>query len=167
VSRVGGFARAYVPASHPIHAFREAVRLGAQAAGVPLAAGPVEVSILAVFARPGSHRLASGELRRTAPRFPGHRCGDADNLAKGILDALHGVAFEDDDQVDLGFVRRRYGPRSFVEIWLAEFEAHDLAEGAECCNGAEIDDLRRRKSPASSNCGTTEPLFRSSAPKWI
>jgi Holliday junction resolvase RusA-like endonuclease len=61
--------------------------------------------------------------------FPGHRCGDADNLAKGVLDSLHGVAFEDDDQADLGFVRRRYGKTAFVEVWVSEFEPEDYGEG--------------------------------------
>ena len=126
-SMAGGFARSYVPAKHPIHAFREAVRLSAIAAGVPLSAGPVEVSILAVFARPASHRKADGSLRAGAPRFPGHRCGDADNLAKGVLDALHGVAFEDDDQADLGYVRRRYGKSAFVGVRIAEVPVGDFS----------------------------------------
>jgi Holliday junction resolvase RusA-like endonuclease len=129
VSTFGGHARAYVPAAHPIHAFREAVRLGAIAAGVPLVSGPVLVSVLAVFARPASHRKADGSLRAGAPLFPGHRCGDADNLAKGVLDSLHGVAFEDDDQADLGFVRRRYGKTAFVEVSVSEFEPEDHGEG--------------------------------------
>lgn len=128
VSTVGGFARAYVPGSHPIHAFREAVRLAALAAGVKPSAGPLEVSILAVFARPASHRLTGGELRKGAPLFPGRRCGDADNLAKGVLDALHGVAFHDDDQADLGFVRRRYGATAFVEVRICDVPIGDYAE---------------------------------------
>jgi Holliday junction resolvase RusA-like endonuclease len=128
VSTAGGFPRAYVPANHPVHAFREAVRLAAIAAGVPLSSGPVEVSILAVFARPASHRKADGSLRSGAPLFPGHRCGDADNLAKGILDALHGVAFEDDDQADLGYVRRRYGKTAFAEVRICEGPIGDYGE---------------------------------------
>jgi Holliday junction resolvase RusA-like endonuclease len=128
VSTAGGFPRAYVEAGHPIHAFRLAVRAGAIAAGVPLAVGPVEVSILAVFARPPSHRKADGSLRAGAPLFPGHRCGDADNLAKGVLDALTGVSFIDDDQADLGYVRRRYGRTAFVDVRICEFTAGDYAE---------------------------------------
>jgi len=128
VSTFGGHARAYVPKGHPIHAFREAVRLSAIGAGVPLSAGPVEVSILAVFARPASHLKADGSLRRGAPLFPGHRCGDADNLSKGVLDSLHGVAFEDDDQADLGYVRRRYGRKAFVEILITEVALGDYEE---------------------------------------
>ena len=128
VSTLGGFARAYVPAKHPIHVFRDAVKLAAKAARVPLASGQVEVSVLAVFARPASHRKADGSLRAGAPRFPGHRCGDPDNIAKGILDALHGVAYSDDCVADLGFVRRRYGRRAFVQVFVSEFEAADYNE---------------------------------------
>jgi Holliday junction resolvase RusA-like endonuclease len=129
VSTFGGHARAYVQKTHPIHAFREAVRLAALAAGVQRSTGPVEVSILAVFARPPSHRKADGSLRAGAPLYPGHRCGDSDNLAKGILDGLQGVAFDDDDQADLGYVRRRYGKTAFVEVSVSEFEPEDHGEG--------------------------------------
>lgn len=128
VSTFAGHARAYVEKKHPIHAFREAVRLAAIAAGVSLESGPVEVSILAVFARPPSHRKADGTRRNSAPLFPGHRCGDADNLAKGILDALHGVAFHDDDQADLGYVRRRYGKTAFVEVRISGVPCGDYGE---------------------------------------
>jgi Holliday junction resolvase RusA-like endonuclease len=128
VSTFGGHARAYVQKTHPIHAFREAVRLAAIAAGVPRSFGPVEVSILAVFARPPSHRKADGSLRAGAPLFPGHRCGDADNIAVGVLNALTGVAYEDDDQADLGFVRRRYGKTAFVDIRIAAVPIGDYGE---------------------------------------
>ena len=128
VSTFGWHARAYVQATHPIHAFREAVRLAAIAAGVQRSAGPVEVAILAVFARPPSHRKADGSLRDGAPVYPGRRCGDADNLAKGILDGLQGVAFEDDDQADLGYVRRRYGKTAFVDVRISEVPIGDYGE---------------------------------------
>jgi Holliday junction resolvase RusA-like endonuclease len=85
--------------------------------------------VLAVFARPASHRKADGSLRAGAPLYPGHRCGDADNIAVGVLNALTGVAYEDDDQADLGFVRRRYGKTAFVEVSVSEFEPEDHGEG--------------------------------------
>ena len=128
VSTFGGHARAYVQAKHPIHAFREAVRLAAIAAGVQRSAGPVEVSILAVFARPPSHRTADGSLRAGAPLVPGHRCGDADNISVGVLNALTGVAYEDDDQADLGYVRRRYGKTAFVDVRITEVPIGDYGE---------------------------------------
>lgn len=46
---------------------------------------------------------------------------DADNIAKTVLDALNGVAYEDDKQIVMLQVRKEYGePR--VEIRLGEME---------------------------------------------
>lgn len=129
VSTFGGLARAYVPKSHPIHSFREAVRLGAIAAGVTPAAGLVEVSIMAMVERPPSHFLKSGGLTKSAPAYPGRSIGDADNISKGVLDSLKGVAFADDAQADLGFVRRRYGPQSFLDVWIVPISE---PEGEQC-----------------------------------
>jgi len=128
VSTAGGFPRAYVPANHPVHAFREAVRLAAIAAGVPLSTGPVEVSILAVFARPPSHFKADGSLRAGAPLFPGHNCGDSDNIFKAAADSLQGIAYTDDCQADIGYVRRRYGKTAFVEVRICEVPIGDYGE---------------------------------------
>lgn len=124
---IGGLPRAYVPAGHPVHAYREAVRLAALAAGVKMATGPVEVSVLFVFGRPPSHLAADGSLRRTAPLWPVLRCGDADNLGKAIGDSLIGVAYRDDSQVDFGFLRRRYWRSGFTEITIAELSPADYA----------------------------------------
>lgn len=103
VSTRGGFARAYVPSKHPIHAYRAAVQLAA-AGRVPSSCYFV-VDIEAVFARPASHRTKRG-LKADAPAFP-PRC-DWDNVGKGICDALTGLIWEDDDQVVDGRCRKRY-----------------------------------------------------------
>jgi Holliday junction resolvase RusA-like endonuclease len=106
VAARGRFAHAYIAANHPIHAFRQAVQLVARASGVKLTASPVAVDIECVFERPPSHVLKSGRLARSAKPFP-PRC-DFDNLAKGICDALTGIAWDDDDQVVDGRCRKRY-----------------------------------------------------------
>ena len=115
ISTRGGFGRAYVPAQHPIHDFRAAVAAAAVAAGVTRSAGHVRVLVVCSFARPKSHYLKSG-LRTTAPEFV--RC-DVDNLLKGILDALTGIAYEDDRQVGDERLIKSWGMESFtrVEIW--------------------------------------------------
>jgi Holliday junction resolvase RusA-like endonuclease len=91
VSTQGGFARAYVPASHAIHAYRQEVQLRAKAAGVKASKETLLVMIFAAFGRPKSHFLKSG-LKPTAPAMPR---ADVDNVAKGILDALGELAGND------------------------------------------------------------------------
>jgi len=102
---VGGFGRAYVPQSHAVHPYRQAVALAAKAAGCEPHAEPVNVVIDLVFARPKSHLLKSG-VRSDAPKLP--RC-DLDNCAKAVLDALNGVAWVDDSQVSRLVVEKSYG----------------------------------------------------------
>ena len=89
VSTRGGFARAYVPAKHPVHAYRRAIADAATDAGATPHEDHVAVVIDAVFARPKSHRKNSTALPRQ----------DVDNVAKAVLDALTGVAWADDRQV--------------------------------------------------------------------
>lgn len=105
VSTRGGFARAYVPAKHPVHAYRQAVAVAARAAGCGVHGDPVEVVIDLVFARPKSHLRKNG-LAKDAPATP--RC-DLDNCAKAVLDALNGVAWDDDSQVTRLVVEKTYG----------------------------------------------------------
>jgi Holliday junction resolvase RusA-like endonuclease len=104
VSTVGGFARAYVPKDHAIHAYRQAITLAARAAGVRPAAGPVSVIIDAVFARPKSHLTKSG-VKASAPALPRP---DVDNLAKACLDALQDV-MGDDTNVSRLVVEKSWG----------------------------------------------------------
>jgi len=104
VSTRGGFARAYVPAKHPIHAYRQAVTLSATAARMPTVEGPCELTVEAVFGRPASHHRKNG-LAKDAPLYPGHSCGDCDNVAKAVADSL---PFADDTQVVRLFVSKRY-----------------------------------------------------------
>lgn len=104
VSTQGGFARAYVPAKHPVHAYRQAVGAAAWAAGLTATDKPVQVCIVAVFKRPKSHLTSSGLLRATARILPRP---DVDNIAKAVLDAL--VDFFDDTLVESLQVSKSYG----------------------------------------------------------
>lgn len=103
----GGFSRAYVPAKHPIHAFRQAVAMAAKAAGVRQASESVLIFIDAVFERPKSHWNSRG-LAASAPPRPRP---DVDNIQKGIQDALKGIAYGDDSQIIRGDVTKRYAAR--------------------------------------------------------
>ena len=104
VSTAGGFARAYVPKGHPIHAYRQAVAVAARAAGVVQADGPVSIIIDAVFARPKSHMNKSG-VKPKAPALPRP---DVDNLGKAVLDALQDV-MGDDTNVGRLLVEKTWG----------------------------------------------------------
>lgn len=91
VSTRGGFARAYVPGKHPVHEYRRQVAEAAKAAGLRSTGKPLKVGICAVFGRPASHRTRTG-LRKGAPLLPRP---DVDNIAKAVLDSLHGVMGDD------------------------------------------------------------------------
>ncbi len=97
-------------------------------------------SVLAVradfhLARPASHYATgrnAGQLRRTAPAWP---LGgpDVDNLLKGPLDALNGLAFDDDGQIGHAQVFRRYAgngrePGTVLALWpFAQLYAEERA----------------------------------------
>ena len=105
VSTRGGFARAYVPQKHPVHAYRRAIAFEAMKAGATAGRGTVNVVIDAVFVRPKYHKTKRG-VKETAPEIPRQ---DVDNVAKAVLDALNGVAWVDDTQVRRLVVEKSYG----------------------------------------------------------
>lgn len=105
----GGFARAYTPKGHPVNTYRQAVALAAKLAGAETHDQDVELEVIAIFARPKSHWTKSG-LSPSAPGRP-PKC-DWDNIGKAVSDALNGVAWNDDEQVIDGRVKRRYASRN-------------------------------------------------------
>ena len=105
ISTRGGFGRAYVPHKHPVHSYRRAIAFEAQKAGATPGRGPVNVVIDAVFVRPHYHKTKRG-LKAAAPELPRQ---DVDNVAKAVLDALNGVAWVDDTQVQRLVVEKSYG----------------------------------------------------------
>lgn len=118
VSTWGGRGRAYTPAGHKIHAYREAIALVAKASGKRID-GPVALDVLAVFERPPSHWRKRG-LRENAPRWPR---ADGDNLLKGVADALTDAGiWEDDDQVLDWRISKRFGKSARTEITIRPLE---------------------------------------------
>ena len=112
VSTRGGFARAYVPAKHPVHAYRDAIAAAARAAGAGVHGEPVSVVIDFVWERPKSHMRKSG-VKPDAPVLPRP---DLDNTTKAVLDSLNGVAWEDDSQVQRLVVKKSYGPEARTTV---------------------------------------------------
>jgi Holliday junction resolvase RusA-like endonuclease len=111
VSTRGGFARAYVPAKHPVHAYRQALAASARDAGLSQTGEPLNVVIDAVFERPKSHLRKSG-VRADAPRLPRP---DVDNIAKAVLDALQDV-MGDDTLVARLVVEKSYGQEARTTV---------------------------------------------------
>jgi Holliday junction resolvase RusA-like endonuclease len=85
VSTRGGFARAYVPRGHAVHAYRQAIEVAAQAAGITPTEDAVSVWLTFTFGRPKSHMTKRG-VKKTAPALPRE---DVDNLAKAVLGRAH------------------------------------------------------------------------------
>ena len=107
VSTRGGFGRAYTPTKHPIHVYRQAIKLVARASGKKIA-GPTALVVDAVFQRPPSH-WRKHDLSPTAPLWPN---ADGDNVLKGVADALTDAGvWGDDDQVVFWSIRKRYAAR--------------------------------------------------------
>jgi Holliday junction resolvase RusA-like endonuclease len=111
VSTRGGFARAYVPKEHPVHAYRKAIADAADEAGLVAQDEPLNVVIDAVFVRPKSHLTKTG-VKPTAPRLPRP---DVDNLAKAVLDALQDV-IGDDTNVARLVVEKSYGQEARTTV---------------------------------------------------
>jgi Holliday junction resolvase RusA-like endonuclease len=111
VSTRGGFARAYVPKEHPVHAYRKAIAEAADEAGLVAQDEPLNVVIDAVFERPKSHLTKTG-VKPTAPRLPRP---DVDNLAKAVLDALQDV-IGDDTLVARLVVEKSYGQEARTTV---------------------------------------------------
>jgi Holliday junction resolvase RusA-like endonuclease len=111
VSTRGGFARAYVPAKHPVHAYRQSLAAAARDAGLSETGEPLNVVIDAVFERPKSHMRKSG-VRADAPRLPRP---DVDNIAKAVLDALQDV-MGDDTLVARLVVEKSYGQEARTTV---------------------------------------------------
>ena len=110
VSTKNGFARAYTERDHPIHAYKQAVRLAYVNAGNDVLEGPVSIRIVCWFGRPKSH-----SKKRRQQREPKITKPDADNLGKGNLDALNEIAYDDDGQVYMLTVEKWYvGPYDSV-----------------------------------------------------
>lgn len=81
---------------------------------------PVWVYIQVVQAIPKSWSKKKRLQAEASQIFPLGRNGDIDNIAKSILDALNGFAYEDDCQVTRLTISKEYGAQPYAEVWLEE-----------------------------------------------
>ncbi len=92
----GGRAATYTPTKHPVTAFKATVRMAASQAYVgPPLEGPLSVVIEFVLPRPKS----ATKKRSDNPRLACAKKPDFDNLAKSVSDALNGLCWVDDAQL--------------------------------------------------------------------
>ena len=110
VSTRGGFARAYVPSKHPVHAYRAGVLRAAIEAGLLPLSEPIEVIVDAVFKRPKSHLTKRG-VKASAPALPR---ADVDNVAKSVLDSLKDLF--DDTNVRRLIVEKSWGDEARTTV---------------------------------------------------
>lgn len=74
--------------------------------------GPVAIMVICIFDRPKGHfgtGKNAGVIRESAPEYPTPKNRfDVDKLARPVLDALTGLAYEDDSQVVWLEVHKKY-----------------------------------------------------------
>ena len=103
-----GFVQLYeAKKTHPIHAFKASVKLAWKQAGEQKLDGPICAILEFVFERPPkvAKKLGTGRLHK--PKKP-----DLDNLSKGVLDSLNGLAYHDDGQVVLLIASKHHAAES-------------------------------------------------------
>lgn len=83
---------------------------------------PVSVCIRIVQAVPKSWSKKKRAQAERGEIVPLSRNGDIDNIAKSILDALNGFAYEDDCQVTTLMITKQYGVKPCAEVQLGEDE---------------------------------------------
>jgi len=114
--RTKGGRIALVESSPNVKPYRASVASAAYAAGAKVLHGPIFITVVFQFVRPKSHYTAKGALRDAAPRYVGKP--DIDKLCRAVLDALTGIAYQDDSQVVALDASKVYGPTASTEIFI-------------------------------------------------
>lgn len=98
--------------------YQNTVKWLAKAAGAKLVEGPIAMEVTAYFKIPESATKARRAAMLAGDEYPTKR-SDADNLGKAIMDALNGLAFNDDAQVVHLTVSKLWSsdPRIVVRVW--------------------------------------------------
>ena len=114
-----GRARLYTPAKTEKYEARVALFAQQAMAGRPVMAGPVALSVTALFPIPPSWPKKRQAAARAGTEQHTKR-PDADNCAKAILDGLNGVVWKDDSQVVTLSIEKRYSDRPGVLVTVME-----------------------------------------------
>ena len=113
VSTIGGFARAYIPEKHKIHAWKALIQDACYEPSLTIPTAnyerAIEVELIFTLPRP-----------KSLPKKVTHHIKkpDIDNLCKAVLDAMNGIIYKDDSQVWKLTASKCYGEDVGVEIEL-------------------------------------------------
>lgn len=117
----GGHARAYTPEATREYEARAAGAARVAMAGEDPFGGAVEVELAVYLPVPSRFNKAQREAALAGVIRPTCK-PDADNVAKAVLDAAQGIAFEDDAQVSDLIVRRRFSAVPGVDVRITAVE---------------------------------------------
>ncbi len=120
VRTIGKRSMLYLPSKHPVHGYKAAIRAAfvAVAGKWKTITGPVQLSVYCRFEMPKSwskkkRSESQGILHGAKP--------DADNVLKAVEDALTDCGvWNDDAQVALAFISKRWSETPQTEIWIRE-----------------------------------------------
>lgn len=117
----GGHARAYTPEATREYEARAAHAARVAMGGYAPMGGALEVEIDVYLPIPSRFNRAQREAAQAGAIRPTCK-PDADNVAKAVLDAAQGIAFEDDAQVSDLIVRRRFSAVPGVDVRITAVE---------------------------------------------
>lgn len=117
-ARIGNGVRTYTPKeTENYEAFIKVSYLNE--VGQKKLSGQIDAHIKGVFPIPKSTSKKQREMMLSGKILHTKKI-DCDNLAKTILDALNGIAYDDDKQVCRLYVEKVYGNNPCVEVELVE-----------------------------------------------
>lgn len=96
--------------------YRDRVAWQARHADVPLLDGPVTVRATFAFARPRSHYNRGFTAVKPGSPLAHIQAPDVDKLCRALLDALAGIAYHNDSQVDAITGRKLWASESWTRI---------------------------------------------------
>lgn len=116
-ARVGSAVRTFTP--EKTRAYEDRVRLAYRGAahGMMFGDKPVMLTVTAYYATPSS---ASRKRQDALIGKPCAKKPDADNVLKAIADALNGVAYDDDKQVVVSVVEKRWEHYGRVDVAITD-----------------------------------------------
>lgn len=122
-TKVGEYTKAFTPKQTVVYENLVKVSYLQECKGIKFK-GPIYAHILAYFQIPKSVSKKAREIMEEGYVPFIHKI-DADNLAKSILDALNGIAYDDDRQVAVLTVVKQYGENPRVEVLLEEMKINE------------------------------------------